>query len=166
MNRNSAESSKKGISIKRAPGIFSPRHFFRFLSFLSFLPLLLGMGVLGESPADRIPKTEKKFMATFIDDMDVITDCRELSIDGNTYLEGKRGEGTVAIPFDRIKSVLFRLKNGNLEGLVRLNDGSEVVLSLNKDRKAYGWAKYGAFQIKLSNLKKLIISPMAAGEKK
>jgi len=125
---------------------------------LPVLPLLLGMGSLtgGGSPG-KIPQPVKKFTATFIDQMDVITECRDVSIEGETFLEGKRGDGTFTISFDNINYILFFLKEGRLTGIVKLHDGNTVELTLNKDHKAYGRTKYGTFQIKLSNLKKMII---------
>jgi hypothetical protein len=138
------------------------RQRFFLLLFVS-MPFLAGMGVFGEGPADKLPRTEKKYSAVFIDQMDVITECTEVSIEGNTFLDGKRGEGTLAVPFDKVKYVLFRQKNGELQALVRLQDGNETTLAVNKDRKAYGKTRQGVFQIKLSNLKKVTFSYTAAG---
>lgn len=41
---------------------------------------------------------------------------------------------------------------------MKLRDGSTVQLMLLKNQKAYGQTKYGTFQIKLSDLKKMTIS--------
>ncbi len=132
----------------------------RFLvpSLLLLVPLMLGMGALGEGPSDKIPVPGKHFRATFIDQRDVVTECSDVSIEGNTYIEGKKGEGVYTIPFDRIRSVLFHQKGGELRCSVRLTDGSEVELTLKKDRKAYGKTEFGTFQIKLADLKKMTIA--------
>jgi len=126
------------------------------ITVLFFIPILLGMGVIGDSPTNKIPVPDKKYTVTFIDQMDVVTECSEVSIEGNTFIDGKRGEGIYAIAFDRIRIVLFRMKERELRGVVQLKDGSEIELVLNKDRKAYGKTEFGTFQIKLSNLKKMI----------
>ncbi len=131
----------------------------RFMLLFAAAPLLLGMGGLTETPADKVPPTSRSFAATYIDQMDVVTECTEASIDGKTYIEGRRGEGKLAIDFEKVRSILFRMKDGELTGTVSLLDGSETVIVVNKDRKAYGRAKYGAFQIKLSDLKKMALSP-------
>ncbi len=55
---------------------------------------------------------------------------------------------------------MFLFTNGELRASARLLDGSEVVLNVNKDRKAFGKTKYGTFQIKLSDLKKMSIHPI------
>ncbi|HPL62791.1 MAG TPA: hypothetical protein PK587_03400 [Syntrophales bacterium] len=134
-----------------------------FLLLFAAVPFLAGMGVFGEGPADKLPRTDKKYSAIFIDQMDVITECTDVSIDGNTFLEGKRGEGTLAVPFDKIKNVLFRQKNGELQAVIRLQDGNETRLAIKKDRKAYGKTRQGVYQIKLDNLKKMTFNHSAAG---
>lgn len=125
------------------------------ITVLFSIPILLGMGVVGESPSNKIPVPDKKYTVVFIDQMDIVTECSEASIEGNTFIDGKRGEGTYAIAFDRIRSILFRMKERELRGIVQLKDGLEIELVLNKDRKAYGKTEFGTFQIKLANLKKI-----------
>jgi hypothetical protein len=138
--------------------------FYLLFSILAVLPFLLAMGALsGESSPDKIPVPAKKFTATFIDQTDVITECRDVSIEGGTFIEGKRGEGTYALPFENIRSILVRVSDGKLQGIVTLHDGSTMELGLNKNQKAYGHTKYGTFQIRLSDLKKMIIGE---GQKK
>lgn len=70
----------------------------RILFLLCAIPLLCGMGSLkGDSSPEKIPVPAKKFTVTFIDQADVITQCRDASIEGGTFIEGKRGEGTYAV---------------------------------------------------------------------
>ena len=49
------------------------------------------------------------------------------------------------------------MNGGKLNGVIKLNDGSIVELALNKDSRAYGRTKFGTFQIRLADLKKIII---------
>jgi len=119
---------------------------------------MLGMGsITGDDSPDRIPVTEKKFSATFVDQMDIVTKCTEISIEGKTFIEGVKGEGTYTIPFEKIKSVRFFLKDGKLEGLVLLRNNNKNELILNKDYKVYGRTSSGTFQISILNLKKMIM---------
>ena len=132
--------------------------FLTIFAILALLPLLTAMSALqGESP-DKVPTPAKKFLATFIDQTDETTDCREASIDGETFLEGKRGSGTNTIPFENIREVSFLLQGEKLNGIVKLHDGNVFELALNKNQRAYGKTKYGNFQIKLSELKKMTLS--------
>lgn len=132
---------------------------FRFFLMISCLPLLLGMGSQGGLPTDRIPIPAKKFNATFIDQMDVTTECREVSIEGGTALQGRIGEGTYTIDFENIQEVVFRQQEEKLYGRIRITDSSHIELVIGKDKKAYGRTKFGTFQIRLSSLKKMIIEP-------
>ena len=136
------------------------RRSYKFFLILVVLPLLLGMGsIFGENSPGKIPVPEKNFTATFIDQMDVIAECTEVSIEGETFLEGNKGKGVYTIPFDKIKNVIFCLKEGKLSGFAKLNNGNTIELVLEKNNTAYGRTKYGTFQITLSNLKKMIIHP-------
>lgn len=125
------------------------------------LPLLSGMGARGGAPDDRIPVPAKKFMATFVDQMDVTTLCTDVSIEGGTALQGKIGEGIYTVDFEKIREVLFRQHEEMLYGHVRTVDGSTVELVIARDKRAYGRTKFGTFQIRLNQLKKLTIEPAA-----
>ncbi len=134
------------------------RHFC-FILMLACFPFLLGMGSQGGTPADKIPVPAKKFMATFVDQMDVATQCSDVSIEGWTALNGKMGEGIYTVDFENIQDVLFRQHAEKLNGQVRMRDGSSIELIIGKDKKAYGRTKFGTFQIRLNDLKKMIIEP-------
>ncbi len=126
------------------------------LIILLALPFLLGLGSQGGAPG-RIPKPDKKFAATFVDHLDVVTECREVSIEGITFLEGKRGGGTIAIPFQNIVSILFRLTTDKLIASVKLADGNTMEVVVDKKHRAFGQTEYGTFQIQLVDLKKMIL---------
>ena len=129
-----------------------------FLALFALLPLLTAMSALQNQSPEKIPMPEKKYFATFIDQTDIMTDCRGISIDGETFLEGKRGNGTNTIPFEIITEVSFILEGDKLNGKVTLRDGNTVQLTLNKNQRAYGHTKYGTYQIKLYDLKKMVLS--------
>jgi len=124
------------------------------------LPLLLGMGSQGGMPADKIPVPAKKFTATFVDQMDVTTQCIDVSIEGGTALQGKIGDGTYTVAFENIREIVFRQHEEKLYGQIRMSDGSSLELIVVKDKKAYGRTKFGTFHIRLIDLKKMIIEPV------
>ncbi|PKN33332.1 MAG: hypothetical protein CVU61_14035 [Deltaproteobacteria bacterium HGW-Deltaproteobacteria-19] len=131
----------------------------RILSIMVVLlavPVLMGLGSQGGTPG-KIPKPDKKFAATFVDHLDVVTDCRDVSIEGITFLEGKRGGGIVTIPFQNITSVLFRLNGDKLIAAVRLADGKTMELTVEKKHRAFGMTDYGTFQIQLIDVKKMTL---------
>jgi len=123
---------------------------------LSMIPLLAGMGsMFGDGQTDKIPVPEQKIQAIFLDQMDVATACTNVSLQGNTFIEGKRGAGTYTVPFDQILEIVFLMKGEELKGMVRLKNGDPVELVLNKDHRAYGRTVYGTFRIRLGELKKM-----------
>jgi hypothetical protein len=125
---------------------------------LAGVPLLMAMGLYsGEGSPDKIPIPEKKFSVTFVDQVDIVVECQDASIEGKTFVEGKKGEGVYTIEFDRISLVNFRMQDDLLYGNIILKDGKSLELKLNKERKASGRAKYGTFQVKLSSLKRMIL---------
>lgn len=122
------------------------------------LPFSFGMGSNQASTSpEKTPVPLQKYSAVFVDQSEVLTQCKDVSIEGGTFVQGKRGEGSYTIGFDKIASILFRLQGGNLTGMIKLRDGSSLDLVLNGNQKAYGNTKYGAFKIKLLDLKKMTI---------
>jgi hypothetical protein len=133
---------------------------FIFLLMILCLPVLLGMGSQGGTPADKIPVPAKKFKATFVDQTDVATECTDVSIDGSTSLQGRIGEGTYTVNFENIQEIVFRQHAEKLYGQVKMHDGSSIELMIGKDKKVYGQTKFGTFQIRINDLKKIIIDPV------
>jgi len=129
------------------------------LFILVIVPLLMAMGMYsGEGSPDKIPIPEKKFSVTFVDQMDMIVRCQDASIEGKTFIEGKKGEGVYTVDFDRISLINFRMQENRLYGSIVLKDGSSLELILNTERKAYGRTNYGTFQVKLSSLKRMVLN--------
>ncbi|MBN2567914.1 MAG: hypothetical protein JXB42_00640 [Deltaproteobacteria bacterium] len=125
---------------------------------LILIPVIMAMGsgLDGDSP-EKIPVPKEKFNATYIDQMDIVTDCTDISINGKTFIEGNMGEGVYTMPFKEIKDVTFLQKDGKLAGVVKLVGNGQVDLILNTNHKAYGKTKYGTFQIKIAKLKKMTL---------
>jgi hypothetical protein len=122
------------------------------------LPVIMGMSPLsGDSSPERIPIPERKYVVTFIDQMDMRTECTNASLDGGIYLRGKIGNGNHAISFKDIDYILFQLRDEKLFASVRLVTGDTVEILVNKDQKAYGQTRYGTFEISVYDLKKIMI---------
>ncbi|MBN1472808.1 MAG: hypothetical protein JW925_13605 [Syntrophaceae bacterium] len=122
------------------------------------LPFILGMSSFnGVSSPSKIPMTQKKYIVTFTDQMDVSTECRDASIDGLTLIEGQIGNGIHAINFDKIRHIVFHLRNENLFADITFIDGNFIELKVKKSAKAFGVTKYGTFEIRLIDLKKIIV---------
>jgi len=128
---------------------------YKIILLFILLPLLIAMGSSPSYSPTEIPIPAKKFQANFIDLMDVVTECREVSIEGKTFLAGKRGNGTIAIPFENIREITLLSQGEKLNALVKLKDGHTIEVTLERNLSVYGRTKYGNFQIKLGELKKV-----------
>jgi len=123
--------------------------------FLSMWVVLTGMS---QPPQGRIPTPEIDFAATFIDDQDISTNCREVSWEGKTFLTGMRGKGIVTIPFEKVKRVLFigGVLEGRRDAQVTLRDGEVVAVTFDSESRVYGMTSYGSYQITVKNLKEIL----------
>lgn len=124
---------------------------------LFLIPFIMAMSSLGGDSPDKIPVPTKKFQGSFVDQMDVIAEAKDISIDGGTFLEGKKGEGTFTVAFENIQYINFLLRDEKLIAVVKLREGNNVEFGVNKKAKAYGKTKFGTFQIKLLDLKRMTI---------
>lgn len=129
------------------------------LMLLLSVPLLMGMGSLaGTAVTDTIPRPEKNFSARIIDQLDVATECREVSIEGKTFLDGKRGRGAYVIHFEHIDRVYFFKKDETLTARITLRDnGDPLELTVDANRRLYGKTGWGIFQIGLGDVTSLHI---------
>jgi hypothetical protein len=60
-----------------------------------------------ESAPGKIPMPVKIFTASFIDQMDVTSECKDVNIEGGTFIEGKKGDGKFTICFENISTLVF-----------------------------------------------------------
>lgn len=129
------------------------------LMLLIAVPLLMGMGSLaGTAVTDTIPRPEKNFSALILDQLDVATECRGISIEGKTFLDGKRGKGAYVIHFEEIDKVYFFKKGETLTARITLRkNGDPLELTVDADRRLYGKTGWGIFQIGLGDVKSLQI---------
>lgn len=131
---------------------------------LVFLVALLGLvyvfsaGMGGDSGAiEKIPEPAKKYTVTLVDQADVTIRLKSFSIKGATFLAGALGKGSYSIGFDRIKDIRFRLVSGQLEAVVNLLDGQSITINADKGAACYGRTDFGAFTIKLGDIRQLTI---------
>jgi hypothetical protein len=117
----------------------------------------LGMGGLGEQDPTKIPEPAQNFSATVVDQRDIASDITLMSLDGQTYLIGKRGGATVSIPFENIKTIEFYMSGNDVYAAVAMKGQPQVELKMEKDRVLYGKLSYGHFAIKVEYIRKITI---------
>ena len=128
--------------------------------FGSFL-WLMGMGDLGGAgPANKIPTPEKSFSVKVVDGEGIQTSLSQFSQEGKVFLTGKRGNATVAIPFEKIFQIQFQTGEGNdSQAKVILRGRESIDVKVDKRAKFYGRAEFGTFQIEAKDLRSIHFSP-------
>ena len=125
------------------------------LVFFSWL-LLTGMGELTGEPENSIPTPDKNFDATFIDNQDVAVKCTQVSMDGEIFIWGKKGRGTVTISFEKIKAIEFIGGDKFVTAEVEFRDGNKEKIQVENDKEFFGNLEFGTFQIEARDLKKIV----------
>ncbi|MBW1715862.1 MAG: hypothetical protein JRJ77_08570 [Deltaproteobacteria bacterium] len=125
----------------------------------------VGMGGVGEEKLKKIPEPDDNFSATVIDQRDVASPITLFSLEGQTFLSGKRGGAMVSIPFENIKEINFYARGKDIFATVTMKKEAQVELEMEKDRIFYGQLSYGLLSIKVEYVKKIAIHGLAEQEK-
>lgn len=116
---------------------------------------LTGMGNLGGAPVGTVPKVEEEIKAKVTDQSGVVTMLEHFSLDGQTVIEGDRGNGSVTIQLHDIDTLTLRPSEAKdkISATVKLKDGQEVQLQLRKRLFFNGSTGYGAFVVRAADVK-------------
>lgn len=116
---------------------------------------LTGMGNLGGAPVGTVPKVEEEIKAKVTDQSGVVTTLEHFSLDGQTVIEGDRGNGSVTIQLRDIDTLTLRPADvkDKISATVKLKDGQEVQLQLRKRLFFNGSTGYGAFVVRAADVK-------------
>jgi len=125
----------------------------------------VGMGGVGEEKLTKIPEPDDNFSATLIDQRDVSSRITLFSLEGQTFLSGKRGGAMVSIPFENIKEINFYARGRDIFAMVTMKKEPQVELEMEKDRVFYGQLSYGLLSIKVEYAKRITIHGLAKQEK-
>jgi hypothetical protein len=127
---------------------------------------LMGMGGFdfNEKPGE-IPIPDKEVTATITDVEGTLLTLSQFSLNGQTVLNGKLGAGKVAIPFSQIKVLTIWPDSKALQAKVELIDQSFQTLSLDRGQTASGRLKFGIYQIRIDQLRKVEIGSVSEKKK-
>jgi hypothetical protein len=135
------------------------------------LVLLVALGLMGmggfdsnEKPGE-IPLPDKEVTATITDVEGTLITLSQFSLNGQTVLIGKLGAGKVAIPFSQIKVLTLWPDSKALQAKVELVDQSIQTLALDRGQTAFGRLKFGIYQIRIDQLKKVEIGSVSEKKK-
>lgn len=119
--------------------------------------LSLGMGGMGENSVTSIPRTDKNFAVTLMDQADVSMELERFSFDGQTFLSGKFGKSDISIDFEKIDSVTFLSQANEVKAGVRLKDGQLIELMIDKKKACFGVSSFANVRIEVPDIKKIVI---------
>jgi hypothetical protein len=135
-------------------------HPIKFLLLLLITTIFLtGMGNLGGAPVGTVPKVEEEIKAKVTDQSGVVTTLQQFSLDGQTVIEGERGNASVTIQLRDIDSLALRPSEAKdkITAIIKLKDGQEVQLQLRKRLIFNGSTGYGAFVIRAVDVNRIDI---------
>jgi hypothetical protein len=117
----------------------------------------MGMGGLGGNPEGAVPKTDVNIQAELKDHGGTVTPLSQFSMDGKTFLDARRGQGRLTIPFLQIESISFgEIKGYEVKVVAKLKSGEVVSLSIRSGAQFYGSTGFGAFRIKSSDVASIV----------
>ncbi len=113
---------------------------------------------LAAGPMEEVPAPEKSFTATVIDDQDISTKIKDITMNGRLYLVARRGKAVLTIPFEKVKRVTLigESRDRGREAKVTLRAGDSVGVTLDDDIEISGRTPYGTYRITLKNTKEII----------
>jgi len=103
----------------------------------------------------RIPEPEQNYRARVIDMEGVSVDLTNFSIDGQVFVLGNLGDGSLAVPFEKVKSIDLVKKGEAMQAHLTLHKEKPVDLNVKAALNAYGKTEYGNFRIKLGQVKSI-----------
>jgi hypothetical protein len=134
------------------------RSLLKLILAFSSVPLLMGMGGLGGVPEGTVPKTDENIKVRISDRSGVTTDLNEFSMDGNVFLEGRRGDGKMNVFFRDLQEVAFGQVSGDeVPAELLLKSGSRIQLEVRKRVVFYGSTGYGAYRITARDVSRIVI---------
>ena len=71
---------------------------------------------------------------------------------------GTRGRGTVSIPFEKVKRVVFlgEARGGKKDAQVTLRNGEVVAITFDDENRFYGTTSFGNYRIQARNVKEIL----------
>lgn len=119
--------------------------------------LLMGMGNIGGTPEGKVPKTEENIRARLVDRSGVSNELTQFSMDGNVFLNGRRGEGQMSVFFRDLNEASFGPVSGNDAPVdLILKSGKQVQLKVKKNAIFYGDTGSGTYHISAGDVSRIV----------
>ena len=116
-----------------------------------------GMGDFGQQRSIEAPEPDTLYSATLIDQDDVSMEINKLSCNGQTYIFGYMGRSQVSIDFNKIRAILFLLKEDKLRADINLSNGNTVEIMVEGDIPWQGVSTFADVRIDTKDIKKIVL---------
>jgi hypothetical protein len=134
---------------------YTLRNFVAITTLLVCWVLLLGMG---GTTGEDFPTPDMDFHATVTDERGITTSCTGVSWEGEVFFKAKRGEATVTIPFEKVRSIkrIARNGDGTVDFRISLKDGKDVAVTFNEESRFFGKTNFGTYKITAKNIQRAV----------
>jgi hypothetical protein len=130
-------------------------HLAAALLLLLAAPFLMAMGMNESEGPTRIPEPGQNYRARLIDLEGVSIEVTHFSIDGQVFVLGRLGDGNLAVPFEKVKSIDLIKQGDSTKARLTLFKEKPLDLVIKGSLKAYGKTDYGNFRISLDKVKNI-----------
>ncbi len=120
-------------------------------------PFLLALGGGGGGPlSDTIPRPKENFSADLLDRQGVVTRVELLSCAGKTFFPLERGEGTLMVPFAKVRRLAVGAEEGaRVAATVDVEGGKALEGALPRTLLCTGSTTFGNYQVEIRGLRQI-----------
>ncbi|PLX95489.1 MAG: hypothetical protein C0621_03505 [Desulfuromonas sp.] len=121
---------------------------------------LMGMGDLGGTPEGSVPAVDEDYHVQLTDREGVSVSLSQFSMDGNIVLQGKRGSGTMSIPFSALTAIeVTQTRSNDATVNLSLNEGESLQIKIPGRAVFYGSTGFGGYQIRVDDVTRIDFQP-------
>ena len=113
----------------------------------------VGMGVMSDEDAIRIPDVQENYTVRLVDQSDVSVTLEKFSFEGHTFLLGKFGKAQISIDFDKIASIVCLMQETVVNATVILKNGEKIEIFIERKKTFYGMAPFADVKIEIQDVK-------------
>ena len=90
-----------------------------------------------------------------MDQSDVSINLDKVSCNGQTYIFGYLGRSQLSIDFNKIRAIVFLLKDEKIQASITLTDGNTTEIIVEEDIPWHGVSAYADVRIDTKDIKKI-----------